>query len=540
MVVAVMLTVTVSALAATGAPATGSLTVTGDKEFNGKTVDAYQVFTANWADSNETDTNDDNIDSGDTVSYVLNSAWNDFFSNINAIRIDNSDKTLSEKAAGYITGLNNDAQMIQLAKDMKAFAAANNIPPTATSAASALVANSDPAVYSTTISGLTPGYYLVIPESGSTSATRGTDATLVNVPSAASASWAIKSSYPGVEKTVDGNNKETTAQIGDIIPFTLTSAVPDMTEYTAYTLKFHDTFSPGLTYQYTDDNDPGTTDDVKSGVTITIDGDTVAPSKYNVAFNPTTRVLDIEFINFKAEFGSKKGAPIVITYSAMLNESAAIAGNGNLNTANVEYSNDPSDSTKTNSSTDSETKVYTYEINIDKYSDDATPVQLPGAVFQLKDSSDAVIDLVLVTQGAASAASVYRLATSDDAAASKVDSVTTPASGLVKIKGLEAGTYTLVETAAPTGYNKLASPITIVIAPKTTGSAPDIVTDYTTPTYSINGDTASENSKINVVNSKGSILPTTGGIGTIGLTIAGVAIVILGIIFTSRRKKSKE
>ena len=98
MVVAVMLTVTVSALAATGAPATGSLTVTGDKEFNGKTVDAYQVFTANWADSNETGTNDDNIDSDDTVSYVLNSAWSDFFSNINAISTDNSDKTLGHNS----------------------------------------------------------------------------------------------------------------------------------------------------------------------------------------------------------------------------------------------------------------------------------------------------------------------------------------------------------------------------------------------------------------------------------------------------------
>ena len=174
----IVLAMTVTAFAATGTPAAGSLTVTGGTEFNGKTVEAYQVFTASWVDANESsDTNhnyDDNIDVNDTISYVLNSAWNSFFSAIPTIAADTRTITLSEKAENYIHGLS-DAQVLQLAKDMKAYAAANNI--------SAAYTSAQAANGTATITGMTPGYYLVIPEGGSTSTARGTDATLVNVPS---------------------------------------------------------------------------------------------------------------------------------------------------------------------------------------------------------------------------------------------------------------------------------------------------------------------------------------------------------------------
>ena len=63
--------------------------------------------------------------------------------------------------------------------------------------------------------------------------------------------------------------------------------------------------------------------------------------------------------------------------------------------------------------------------------------------------------------------------------------------------------------------------------------------DYTSVYYTVNGaqNNAANNNTVKIENRPGSMLPTTGGIGTIGLTIAGVAVVILGIVFTSRKKK---
>ena len=537
--VALVLTMTAAAFAATGTPNAGSLTVTGDKEFNGKTVEAYRVFTASWVDSSQTGNDDDNIDDSDTISYVLNSAWNGFFTSQNIedslgaaarLAFDAANgATLSEKASNFIASYYNSdsgstpGSVLALAKALKDYEEENNIGPTYTSAAAAN--------QTTTISNMTPGYYLVIPQSGSTNTVRESDATLINVPSENSASWAIKSAYPTVDKTVDNDKKETTAQIGDVIPFKLESAVPDMTEYTAYTLKFHDTLSTGFTYQYSN-NDP------KTGVTITIDGDTVAPAKYNVSYNSTNRKLDIEFVDFKTEFGAKEGAPIVITYNALLNENAVIASTGNPNIANVEYSDNPSDSSSTNFSTNSSTTTYTYQITIDKHDNSATPVQLAGAVFKLKDNSNNTIKLI-----STGTVNEYRIANADEIAATPtqtVDTVTTPDSGLIVIKGLEAGTYKLEEMAAPTGYNMLGADITVVIAPSSTGTAPDITYNYGTPNYTVDNVNQSTSSTINVINTKGTVLPITGSIGTIGLTALGVGVVVLGIVLTSRKKKKAE
>lgn len=567
MVIAFALAMSMSVFAANGAPANGSLTVSGDKEFAGKTVKAYRVFTASWLDENEGGNNDDNIDAGDTISYVLDSAWNNFFSAIHAIATDQSNKTLSQKAAEYIVSLkDNDTQMIQLAKDLKTYAETNNISATYTSEAASVSGESA----STTITNMTPGYYLVIPQSGSTSTERGTDATLVNVPSQASASWAIKSSYPTVEKTI-GDQKETTAKIGDIITFTLTSAVHDMTEYAAsdyYTFIFHDTMSDGLTYKGNVTVKIGNTNLTAADPDNDVDGDYVVSSDENtltitLGHNVSVTVEDDEThettttnhrdlrkliadIN-TANLGTiSAGDTITVTYQAMLNENAIIAGTGNSNTAHVEYSNDPSDSNETGNSTDTETKTYTYQITIDKHDDSTEPVQLAGAVFKLKDSSDNTIKLIPT-----GTANEYRVANAEEIAAT--ETVTTPNNGLIVIKGLAAGTYYLEEVSAPTGFNKLENDIVVVVSESTTTTTTTIdpetgdpITEQTTvvhygaPTYSVDGTDQNTNSIINVVNTSGTVLPVTGGIGTIIFTVAGVGIVIFGVVITSFKKKKKE
>ncbi len=511
-----------TAFAVTGAPTTGSLTVTGDKEFVGKTVSAYQVFTANWEDTNETGTDDNNIDLSDNISYVLNTNWEGFFTDAMLTGITGVSK--SDKAAQYVAGLN-DAQMLQLAKDMKAYADTNNIAATYTSGLATETATGG----SVTITGMTPGYYLVIPEGGSTSTTRGTDATLVNVPSAASASWAIKSDYPTVEKTVGTNETETTAKIGDVLDFKLESHVPDMTEYTTYTFKFHDTFSTGLTYT-------GDTD-----LAVTIAGKTlVQGTDYTVAYDTSTRELTVDLTDLKAlvdnDANINEGSLIVVTYKAMLNENAVIAGTGNKNTATVEYSNDPATG-GTGTSTPTETKTYTYQLTIDK--NDGSGTKLAGAEFKLKSSAGAdgtVIRLISTgTENEYRVANADEIAVTPEASNRTVSTVTTTATGLIIIKGLEAGTtYYLEEVTAPVGYNKLANDITIFIDPTVTGGS------YTAPIYSVGGVAQGTSSTANVVNTKGTMLPTTGGIGTIGLTALGVGVVIFGFVFTSKKKKKAE
>ena len=405
----------------------------------------------------------------------------------------------------------------------------------------------------------------MIPQSGSTNTTRETDATLVNVPSQDSAEWNLKSSYPTVTKTTEDNETETTAKIGDIITFKLVSAVPDMTEYVDsdyYTFIFHDTMSAGLTY--------------KGNVTVTIgetlltaaDPDAEQPvvGDYEVSFNSTTRELtitlghnvsvhddvndeDVDHRDLKKLIADidtiSEGNAITVTYDAMLNENAVISSTGNNNSASVEYSNDPSHSSETGTSTDTETKIYTYQITIDKHDNSDTPVQLAGAVFKLKDSSKTPIRLIPT-----GTANEYRVANADETAAESnqtVETVTTPNSGRVVIKGLAAGTYYLEEVTAPTGYNKLASDITVVISESTTvnhGTEQDpalvTINHYDAPTYSVDGTDQNTNSTVNVINTKGTVLPVTGGIGTIIFTIVGVGVVIFGIVITSFKKKKKE
>ena len=100
--------------------------------------------------------------------------------------------------------------------------------------------------------------------------------------------------------------------------------------------------------------------------------------------------------------------------------------------------------------------------------------------------------------------------------------ITTPSSGKFTIQGLDANTYLLTETEQPKGYNKLASPITIVIE--------------TDEKVKLDG------SYVNVVeveNKTGTILPSTGGMGTTIIYMVGAILVIGSGIVLLSKKKSK-
>ncbi len=395
-----------------------------------------------------------------------------------------------------------------------------------------------------TFTQLKAGYYLVYPEGGSTgTGNRGTDAMLVNVPTDANAEWAMKSTFPTVDKKVDtdgeggnGAADNGSAQVGDVVTFTLTSAVPDMSDYTSFYFGFTDNLTNGLKVVNNAGTDVNNGDNLTiDGLTVTIGGETVTTG-YTVSLHDS--VLKVEFKNLKgvteAAQPEDMGKAIVVTYKAMITE-AATTTDPATNTVKVEYSNDPNTDSKGESTPD-ESNVFTYKIVVNKYADDVE--NLPGAEFILSTSATAptaeeieadYVDYTGLIKLVGSA-EVYRVAKPDEVG---VNSFTTTANGDITISGLEAGTYYLHEVKAPEGYNKLKAPIEIKIEMTNaeTGDATITVNDT---------EASGDGTVVDVKNKKGIELPETGSIGTIGLTVAGVAIVLVGVFAPRKKKETRE
>lgn len=494
------------------AETTGTFTVTStNAEFAGKTVTIYKMFSASGVVTNE---------SGEATSatYALETAWNGFFKSIKSLNLtdESTNDEISAAAYNYVSGLSETARN-EFAKDASNWAKNSSNGITATTTADA----STTSPYAATFSGLGFGYYVVSPASGSTSSSRHTDAMLVNLVKETGTTLELKSAYPTVEKKADGK-KGTSAQIGQSVTYTLTSTVPDMSEYNSYTLEFHDTLSKGLTY------------DSKTGVSVTVDGNDYDSSKYSVKpgeYNSSNGTkLEIDFTDAKTNLADYAGKTIVITYKATVNENAEVESDTQSNSAYVKYSNDPS-SDSTGTSTPSETHTYDFKFDVTKVGENNEVLE--GATFQLKDKSGNVIKLVQVAAGSDTATGVYRVAkTSDESGA--VETVTTTKSGKLEFQGLAATEYQLEETAAPSGYNKLSKPVRITIDA-------NYNTDGTLASHTVKKDSdeqASANDTITVQNNKGNLLPTTGGMGTALITFGSAALVALGVVWMVVRRRN--
>ena len=528
---------------------TGTLRVTGSGLYNpgdgagkGKNVTAIRMFTARVTG----DATADPAQKNEFDSYVLEKKWEDFFkqaeifsamknasvigSDVEATAITADE--LSNAAVAYINTLlsettnNKGTTLVDFAHkaqkwvrsdEHKADFTDNVLKFTAT--ATPVSGDTDKTKGTATFSGLTAGYYLVFPEGGSTGKnSRGTDAILVNVPKNGGVTeQTIKSTFPTVDKQVSNNKTDykdnTTAQVGDTVTFKLTAKVPDMTDYTTYKFVFHDTLSNGLAY------DAGT-------VKVTIGGTEVTKEGNYTVTEPTgeSKELTVTFADLTKVTDATAGKDIVVTYTAKITKDA-VTTKPATNKVYLEYSNDPS-GTGTGTSNPDESKVYTYDIKIDKfYKENSAEKPLANATFKLTSDVDGNNVVKLVAEADAN---TYHVQGEGETG---TDTVTTDATGKITIKGLNAGTYYLYETIAPTGYNKLKEPIEIVITPDTK--------DLSQFTYNVNGkDNTPNDTTIKVENVKGVMLPETGSIGTIGLTALGVAVVLLGVF--APRKKKKE
>lgn len=295
---------------------------------------------------------------------------------------------------------------------------------------------------------------------------------------------------PEVDKEVKENStgvygKENDATIGDTVEFK--STITTGAGFKDYVL--YDKMSTGLTLN------PGS---IKAYVIDNNDEVAIDEQYYTVNTNVEGYAFTVTFDN---EFIAKqpRNTKIVVKYTATLNENATIEGTGNINETNLKYGNDTTE-TKT-------TTTYTYKFNLKKT--DADEKEIEGAEFKLyKDNKEILV--VLENE----ADSIYRVAVGNEAGVTiKV--------GHATIKGLDAGTYYLEEVVSPEGYNKLTSKQEVEVKGK-------------------NNDNSFHINDISVVNYTGSLLPETGGIGTMLFITFGLILILgFGLLLVTKLRAYK-
>ena len=427
-------------------------------------------------------------------AYKANSAWKTFVEST-AIK----DIYLKTDAQGYVTWVDG-ANVEEFAKLAQVEAAKKNADATATAPA----ADEGKTNSTVTFSDLKLGYYLVDTTLGTLCSLDTTNPTV---------EMEEKNEAPTNEKTVEEDSKvgkegvnawgkTNDVDIGQTVNFKSTITA----QAGAENYVFHDTMSAGLTYG--------------SVTGITLNGTAVDASNYSVVTEGLTDGCTFE-VRFTQAFCDtlKANDQIVISYTATLNENAVIAGKGNPNESKLSYG-DKGDESHTPSGTTppSKTTTYTWDVDVFKYTmDNKTEKALAGAKFTLSKNDDGTDPIALVSEGN----NVYRVANTDETGI--VTEITTDTTGKFTIKGLDADTYYLKETAAPAGYNMLAAPVTIVIGENGV----------------VNGTTEAPQGvdEVKVLNQTGALLPSTGGMGTTVFYVLGGALVLAAVVLLVTRKR---
>ena len=304
------------------------------------------------------------------------------------------------------------------------------------------------------------------------------------------------------EMPFEKKDDKVSAEVGETVNYTIKGKVPDHTGFTKYTYLVTDTMSEGLTF--------------KKDVKVTVDGADVTNACtciYDVENNANKFTVSIPVRDYTI------GHEILVTYTALVNENAV--AKISKNSATLTYSNNPSDSTKTDTTTTVEETVYSSKIVIDKFeTGKQETVKLPGAKFVLYKKAPTETDQ--------NAIQYYKKWADTDTtkAVTWVDSitdateVTTNDNGAASFDGLADGTYYLVETKAPAGYNQLTAPVAVPVNDGTTETALTVTA--------------------NVANQAGTLLPSTGGMGTTIFYVLGAVLVVgAGVLLVTKKRMSQ-
>lgn len=370
---------------------------------------------------------------------------------------------------------------------------------------------------------------------------------------------------PDIVKTVtkrDGtaNTHEADYGVGDAVPYTLTIKVPEnITSLKTFTVT--DTTVKAQLIQNKDsvkisgkNNAGGDVTLAKSAYTITVAPD-ANNSVMTVAFTPSA-LTDVA------------GGEITIAYTATVQDTAVVAGNGNVNTAKIVYSRKTNLTEETGGNKPYEITdkgvVYTFGLNIHKTAKGGTKdgAGLKDVAFDLYKKVDtetlngnSKYPFCGQEYAAISGDDAVKLGLTTNSAENwiKVKTLTTGENGYVSAKGLPSGTYKLVETKTVNGYNLLSKPVdaklnlTYTAAWTTTttydANGNQTKSTITTPTYTRDSAPVADPSKetVEIVNRAGFTLPVTGGFGTLLFSGIGVLLVLagVGVLFSLKKKSNR-
>lgn len=369
---------------------------------------------------------------------------------------------------------------------------------------------------------------------------------------------------PDIAKTVtkrDGtaNTHEADYGVGDAVPYTLTIKVPEnITSLKTFTVtdttvKAQLIQNKGSVKISGKNNAGGDVTLAESAYTITVAPD-ANNSVMTVAFTPSA-LTDVA------------GGEITITYTATVQDTAVVAGNGNVNTAKIVYSRktnltDETGGNKPYEITDKGV-VYTFGLNIHKTAKGGTKdgAGLKDVTFDLYKKVDtetlngnSKYPFCGQEYAAISGDDAVKLGLTTNSAENwiKVKTITTGENGYVSAKGLPSGTYKLVETKTVDGYNLLSKPVDAKL------NLTYAATWSTTKTYDDNGnqikaetnttnytrDTApvtDPSAEIEIVNRAGFTLPVTGGFSTLLFSGIGLLLVLagVGVLFSLKKKSNR-
>ena len=385
-----------------------------------------------------------------------------------------------------------------------------------------------------------PGYYLVVDlgkdggtteDDSPTAVSRAMLVTLADAEGKRTATLELKADVPTIDKDVKVPNEGDWAdwvdqQIGQEVEFLITGTIPaEAEDYDNYHYVIHDEMSDGLSL-------------VDGSIEVYSSAEPTEGSKlnkgeeYDYVLSTDADGYTFDVTITPAYIEKHYGESVYVRYRATVNENAVVFGTaGNPNAASIEYSNNPYDVSDRDKTPDSTVQVYTYQFNVFKFTGHNTP--LPGAKFMLYTDEDCTTAVRLVSDGT----NAYRVATAVDTPL--VDSITTDGSGRFTISGLDAGTYYLKELAAPDGYNALAEPIEVKIEATGDNTAVSSVT-VSYKGLSEESFMNAENGEVKVENKSGSLLPSTGGIGTTVFYVVGAALVVAaGVGIVVKRRASE-
>lgn len=523
--------VMVFALTATAFANDNAHTITIENEKTGHTYTAYQIFAGD-------------IESLEGKTVLTNIVWG---SGVDGAALLNELKTVEDYAA--CESAEDVARVLMTFADdsekLDAFAeiAGKHL------ATAAGTSTEDTGKYTIPVTG--DGYYLV-KDTGSVG--DGDAKTKYILKVVENVAVKAKADAPTLKKEIVENDAKTTsnsAAIGDTVNYEITSKVPEMDGYDKYFFVVNDTMSEGLDFN----------DDVAIKIgetTLTADAFTVSTSG-----KTTIKIVIKNFIQYKENAGDE----ITITYSAKVNENAVIGTLPNTNEAQLVYSNDPN---TTSQGTDEPTEgdvtgktptstTYTYVTDLTIVKTNREGKHLAGAEF---DITGTALNTILVKKDVFTedaAGTWYKLKdgtyteTAPDAENSdKYESTETKytksettetiekpenvtyhvvvgADGILHLEGLNAGTYTITETKAPEGYNLLKEPVEVTIS----WNAPENGSTECTWTYSEDAP----NGVVTIVNSAGTQLPSTGGIGTTVFYVVGAILVLAAIVLLVTKKR---